>query len=477
MKKEPTYVWRDVLNTEDILTWAKAQGFTAAVPANELHVTLAYSSTPFDFSEAGEGLENVLLEGGERSVEPLGDEGAVVLKFSSEYLQIRWQDCRDAGASWDYDSYTPHITITYKMAEGFDISKVEPYMGMIELGPEQSEPLNLDWKDGIVEENKVLQDLIKIQGTDGTWNYDPYMHGLLNGLICADAVVDSKEPEYKEAPPEWLVDKETDDAVAVAEANLSNKSGALGLTSYNQEINYFGTVVKIKPSTFLKLALPLEHRTSVDFFKTVVQNNKPMANPMLYIKVPSGWKSGDFSGDTPFVTGHEGRNRMTAILEEEGDEPVPVHILLRSDEVEWRNRDITPEILAKLNDGVRSETKDFSLAKFFTESGSTFYYEPENEAVFNSAVEKIAKKLFKPFKEVAYHYTLNPKYYDEELVNPDGFADEEFALGISDSQTYADQKQHIQKVYGLSDDEVNEVVSSEAWWHKDEQNNVELPDF
>jgi len=53
-----------------------------------------------------------------------------------------------------------------------------------------------------------LQDLINIQATNGNWNYDPYMFGMLQGLICARAILTNEEPEYKEAPTTWIADVE-----------------------------------------------------------------------------------------------------------------------------------------------------------------------------------------------------------------------------------------------------------------------------
>ena len=69
-----------------------------------------------------------------------------------------------------------------------------------------------------------LQDLIDIQGQNGNWNYDPYMHGLYNGLICARDVLRGVEPEYKEAPEEWLVDAgKTFADITTAVEQLNNK--------------------------------------------------------------------------------------------------------------------------------------------------------------------------------------------------------------------------------------------------------------
>ena len=57
---------------------------------------------------------------------------------------------------------------------------------------------------------EALKEQIKIQCSDGNWNYDPYMHGLANGLICALATIEGKEPKYLTAPKIWLCDNQTD---------------------------------------------------------------------------------------------------------------------------------------------------------------------------------------------------------------------------------------------------------------------------
>jgi hypothetical protein len=54
---------------------------------------------------------------------------------------------------------------------------------------------------------KCLEDLLRIQCASGNWNYDPYMHGMANGLICALACIQGKEAHYLNAPESWLKDK------------------------------------------------------------------------------------------------------------------------------------------------------------------------------------------------------------------------------------------------------------------------------
>lgn len=143
------YINRPIMNAEDIIAWAKAQGFVATLPAEDMHVTVAFSKKPVDWNMVGLDKETFVSAGGPRSVEALGDAGAIVLKFADESLRARWGAIRDMGASWDYDSYKPHITISY--SGGVDLANVIPYDGPIYLGAEKRAPVNDDWRAGITE--------------------------------------------------------------------------------------------------------------------------------------------------------------------------------------------------------------------------------------------------------------------------------------------------------------------------------------
>ncbi len=52
-----------------------------------------------------------------------------------------------------------------------------------------------------------LEDVIKVQCSNGNWNHDKYMHGLANGLIVAKSIVYGGEPNFLDAPDEWIGDK------------------------------------------------------------------------------------------------------------------------------------------------------------------------------------------------------------------------------------------------------------------------------
>lgn len=146
-KTAPLYVYRSVVNTKDIVAWAKSQGFESIVTPAELHVTVIYSKVAVDWFSfgdnwSGDAKGNVtVLPGGPRAVEKLGNQGAVVLMFASSDLAWRNRNAvEDHGASWDFESYQPHITISYNAGD-LDLTKVEPYTGKIILGPEMFEDI------------------------------------------------------------------------------------------------------------------------------------------------------------------------------------------------------------------------------------------------------------------------------------------------------------------------------------------------
>lgn len=56
----------------------------------------------------------------------------------------------------------------------------------------------------------ALRGQVRTQCSNGNWNYDPYMHGMANGLICALAIVEGKEPRYLNPPETWLCDHKID---------------------------------------------------------------------------------------------------------------------------------------------------------------------------------------------------------------------------------------------------------------------------
>lgn len=128
--------------------WLAQRGLSLAYSP---HVTVAYSRAPAPArahpSEQSRG--GLVVPPGGREMKLLGHDGeeALVLCLGCPELHARWQAWRDAGASWDYDGYTPHVTLVHGAKErGADaLVGGEPFDEPITLMPERAEALQQDW--------------------------------------------------------------------------------------------------------------------------------------------------------------------------------------------------------------------------------------------------------------------------------------------------------------------------------------------
>jgi hypothetical protein len=56
-----------------------------------------------------------------------------------------------------------------------------------------------------------LRKMTEISCMKGTWDFDPYFHGMANGMIFALSLLEDKEPVYLEAPKVWTKDLTTNE--------------------------------------------------------------------------------------------------------------------------------------------------------------------------------------------------------------------------------------------------------------------------
>jgi hypothetical protein len=148
--KKTLYINRPLLNTSEFLEHFKRQGFVQLTKPENLHVTVAFSWKPVEWALISPDSTNLRINGypSARIVQPLGPEGAIVQRFFSNRLWDRWFDLCNSGASWDYDDYTPHVTLTYNGGD-LDVSMISPYLGELYFGPEEMEEINIDWRDEV----------------------------------------------------------------------------------------------------------------------------------------------------------------------------------------------------------------------------------------------------------------------------------------------------------------------------------------
>jgi hypothetical protein len=139
------YVFRPLFNAAEFMDWAFNEGFTNTLPINDVHTTIAYSKQPVDWDSFTPQTSGIKVSYGTRQVLPLGNQGAVVLKYRCPFLEQRWKEICDGGCSWDFPTFKPHVTITYS-GSPLDLSKVKPYTGNLIFGPEEFQELDPEWR-------------------------------------------------------------------------------------------------------------------------------------------------------------------------------------------------------------------------------------------------------------------------------------------------------------------------------------------
>lgn len=142
------YVYRPLIDTHELIEWATLQGFPSILEPDDLHVTVCYSKVPVDWNAIQQDPLSLYVGlSGKREIKRFGD--AIVLTFSSQALQSRWQQFQDIGASWDHEQYNPHVTLSYD--PNFDITNVEPFQGPLQFGGEVFQQIKNNWADDLEE--------------------------------------------------------------------------------------------------------------------------------------------------------------------------------------------------------------------------------------------------------------------------------------------------------------------------------------
>jgi hypothetical protein len=122
----------------------------------------------------------------------------------------------------------------------------------------------------------------------------------------------------------------------------------IGAVPNNQEIDYYGIRVKMKPSIFLKLASPFDslsgNNQRIEKIAQYIKNGGSIAPPFLNIRFQEMNNQYDFN-EPALVSGHEGRHRMMAVQMIDGDIPIEVHLFF----YQINRRGLTKDIVEKVN--------------------------------------------------------------------------------------------------------------------------------
>lgn len=127
-----------------LVEWCAAQGIKNIVPAELMHVTQAHSTAEVDTTKVTPLSTLLDMDVDSRWLSGLGKGNGLVMFFRSPEMSARFKEFAAAGASWDFPSYIPHVTLSYDTGEmqpqeyGFNPPPDMPLL----LGPEEFDRSN-----------------------------------------------------------------------------------------------------------------------------------------------------------------------------------------------------------------------------------------------------------------------------------------------------------------------------------------------
>jgi predicted nucleotidyltransferase len=264
------------------------------------------------------------------------------------------------------DQYLGAVRILQKLSAQFDNYDIQPTKLGTNIHRIAQEEGRLLWADKQgVSENFA-------DGRNPQDKGDAKRHGINTKASVSSLRKTAKSGGRKGQLAHWLANMKSGRARAkrknesLDEVRINNSSG-VGAVPYNADVDYFGLQVQMRPSMFLKLALPMdphdpEERKAIAFCKGEL-NERGIGAPFLNVSVPESWEQGDFSLEAR-VKGHDGRHRCHAILEKEGDDAIEMHIFI----AQTRRRDITDEMIENLRNGILNQLGQFVRGPIFGEA-------------------------------------------------------------------------------------------------------------
>ena len=146
-----TYVgWRygdDTLH--EINTWLSDSYIPNPIHITKIHSTIIYSRVEFDFEPKGRFIVPEYAQTNRLGTFDTRDgKRALIWFIDCQAMTDRHNHImKTTAATFDYDEYTPHITLSYDIPADYDISKlhIQGLPIVLQLVSEYTEELDLDW--------------------------------------------------------------------------------------------------------------------------------------------------------------------------------------------------------------------------------------------------------------------------------------------------------------------------------------------
>lgn len=234
--------------------------------------------------------------------------GACDCKYglSPEILKSENYD-RSVSRPMDERTGCPELRDIKALLEAMSDEDFERYLGMSNGMIFAEKEVDDLGSEGLTDFEKRLgefKDLVRIQCNTGNFDYDGYMHGMANGMLFAEAVLEGREPEYKEAPERWLSKR----------AQLESENARV-LTGLKQELEKIRAEYRCHPEKYEDMSFV----ATVGVLDLILKKYGAEENKVIEfsepIELPDG--SGVMTGKFPLPKDHW-------IYEASGEPPMPM---------------------------------------------------------------------------------------------------------------------------------------------------------
>jgi 2'-5' RNA ligase len=130
--------------SQAIQDYCKENSIPEPIDPEDMHVTICYSLVPKPDYPVDSNRKFINKDVKGRSFDVFGDDkNCLVLKIRSNTLNQMHQRALDSGLTHTYPDFTPHITFSYGLPQGFDASKLPPF--------DQDIHFRDEYKNGLVD--------------------------------------------------------------------------------------------------------------------------------------------------------------------------------------------------------------------------------------------------------------------------------------------------------------------------------------
>lgn len=144
-------------SVEQIMEFIEENDIPNSTPIDELHITLLFSKVPVpEYKPYGEYKKPLTAVPNGAKLWGQDEEKALVITLDCPALERRHKSlmAKHENATYDFDEYIPHVTLSYDAGE-FDIDSLDyEDLGELEIVEEYRSDIEPSWKDKIDDDDE-----------------------------------------------------------------------------------------------------------------------------------------------------------------------------------------------------------------------------------------------------------------------------------------------------------------------------------